>query len=131
MWRAGTCYDAAVPSLVEEPTTIRAAGNKPKRIEEYVGRVNSETTSVSIARMKSPAGWSEPGQTPEFDEYTLVLDGMLRVTHAAGHIDVHKGQAVIVQRGERVQYSSPAEGGAEYVAVCVPAFSPETVHRER
>jgi mannose-6-phosphate isomerase-like protein (cupin superfamily) len=109
---------------------VVAAGNKPKAIDEYVGRVNSGSDGVSIAHMRSPAGWVEPGQTPEFDEYTLVLRGMLRVAHAGGTIDVQAGQAVIARRGEWVQYSSPGAEGAEYVAVCMPAFSPATVHRD-
>jgi mannose-6-phosphate isomerase-like protein (cupin superfamily) len=119
-----------MPRLIATPTRIQAAGNKPKEIAEYVGRVNSGTASVSIARMKSPSGWLEPGQVPQFDEYTLVLAGTLRVEGRDGAIDVHAGQAVIAPAGEWVRYSSPAEGGAEYVAVCVPAFSPETVHRD-
>jgi len=119
-----------MPTLVKTPTLIEAAGNKPKVIEEFVGRVNSGTEAVSIARMKSPPGWLEPPQTPLFDEYTLVLNGMLRVTHGAGSIDVHAGEAVIARKGERVQYGSPGAQGAEYVAVCLPAFSPETVRRE-
>jgi len=112
------------------PTRVQAAGNKPKTIDEYVGRVNSKTDGVSVAHMRSPAGWVEPGQTPEFDEYTVVLQGMLRVKHAGGEFDVRAGQAVYAPRGEWVQYSSPEPGGAEYVAVCVPAFSPATVHRD-
>ncbi len=115
---------------IKNPTIIQAAGNKPKRIEEFVGRVNSQTEHVSIARMKSPAGWVEPGQTPEFDEYTVVLSGKLRVTTKTDVIDVKAGEAIIVPRGEWVQYSTPGKEGAEYIAVCVPAFSPETVHRE-
>lgn len=114
--------------LIESPTIIEAAGNKPKKIEEFVGRVNSGTSAVSIARMTSPPGWIEPGQTPEFDEYTLVLEGTLRVTTRSGTMDVAAGQAVVVQTGEWVQYSTPA--GAQYVAVCVPAFSPDSVHRD-
>jgi mannose-6-phosphate isomerase-like protein (cupin superfamily) len=117
-------------TLVPTPTKIEAAGNKPKIIEEYIGRVNTKTLSTSIARMRSPAGWVEPGQTPEFDEFTLVLKGMLRVKTASQTLDVRAGQAVIAHRGEWVQYSSPDEGGAEYVAVCLPAFSPDTVHRD-
>lgn len=109
---------------------MQAAGNKPKIIEEYIGRVNSATGTLSIARMKSPAGWVEPGQTPEFDEYTVVLRGTLRVTSRSGSIDVHEGQAVITHRGEWVQYSTPGNGGAEYVAICLPAFSMDTVHRD-
>jgi quercetin dioxygenase-like cupin family protein len=119
-----------MPTLIPSPTVIQAAGNKPKRIEEFVGRVNSKTVAVSVARMRSPGGWVEPGQAPEFDEYTLVLSGLLRVTTRAGVLDVRAGQAVIAHRGEWVQYSTPAEEGAEYVAVCLPAFSPETVHRD-
>ena len=119
-----------MPALVPAPTRIEAAGNKPKIIEEFIGRVNSGTTAVSIARMRSPQGWLEPPQTPLFDEYTLVLNGMLRVTHSSGDIDVRAGQAVIAYRGEWVQYSSPGPEGAEYIAVCLPAFSPDTVRRE-
>jgi mannose-6-phosphate isomerase-like protein (cupin superfamily) len=119
-----------MPTLLPKPTVIEAAGNKPKRIEEYVGRVNSKTAAVSVARMKSPSGWVEPGQTPEFDEYTLVLKGSLRVTSKQGSVDVAAGQAVITHRGEWVQYSTPGPEGAEYVAICLPAFSPDTVHRD-
>jgi mannose-6-phosphate isomerase-like protein (cupin superfamily) len=119
-----------MPELIDAPTRVLAAGNKPKSIDEYVGRVNSQTAEVSIAHMRSPAGWIEPGQTPEFDEYTLVLHGMLRVTHRTGALDVRAGQAVIVRAGEWVRYSSPEADGAEYVAVCLPAFSPDTVHRD-
>jgi len=119
-----------MPDLIEKPTIIAAAGNLPKRIAEYVGRVNSATEAVSIARMESPQGWTEPGQTPEFDEYTVVLRGMLRVETRSGAIDVKAGQAIFVHRGEWVRYSSPEPGGAEYIAVCIPAFSPELVHRE-
>ena|SRR5438105_12933172 len=119
-----------MPSHIAQPKIIRAAGNKPKLIEEYVGRVNSKTEGVSVARMTSPAGWVEPGQTPEFDEYTVVLNGKLRVTTRVGVIDVHAGQAVMARRGEWVQYSTPDADGAEYIAVCVPAFSPALVHRD-
>ena len=119
-----------MPTHIKAPGIIEAAGTKPKIIEEYIGRVNSRTDDVSIARMRSPEGWIEPGQQPEFDEYTLVLKGTLRVTTRDGHIDVHAGQAVIAHRGEWVQYSTPGVGGAEYVAVCLPAFAPDTVHRE-
>jgi mannose-6-phosphate isomerase-like protein (cupin superfamily) len=115
---------------IQKPTVIRAAGNKPKLIEEFVGLVNSGTPQVSIARMQSPSGWVEPGQTPEFDEYTLVLHGMLRVETRSGMHDVHAGEAVIVSRGEWIRYSSPGPEGAEYIAVCLPAFSPHTVHRD-
>ena len=119
-----------MPEHVKSPTRVAAAGNKPKTIDEYVGRVNSRTDAASVAHMRSPAGWTEPGQTPEFDEYTVVLRGMLRVRHAGGTIDVRAGEAVIARRGEWVQYSSPETDGAEYIAVCVPAFSPATVHRD-
>ena len=117
-----------MPTLIEKPTRIEAAGTKPKTIEEFVGRVNSKTSGVSVAHMRSPAGWLEPGQTPEFDEYTLVLQGIVRVTHKAGVLDVRPGQAVIAHRGEWVQYSTPE--GADYISVCLPAYSPETVHRD-
>jgi len=116
---------------IDKPAVVQAAGNKPKRIEEFVGRVNSGTAATSLARMTSPAGWVEPGQTPRFDEYTLVLRGTLRVETRSGTLDVRAGQAVIAPRGEWVRYSTPEEGGAEYVAVCVPAFSPDIVHRDR
>lgn len=119
-----------MPRLITGPTIIQAAGNKPKRIEEYAGRVNSGHDAVSIARMVSPAGWIEPGQRPEFEEITLVLRGLLRVEHAEGSLDVRAGQAVVTAPGEWVRYSSPEAEGAEYVAVCRPAFSPETVHRD-
>jgi mannose-6-phosphate isomerase-like protein (cupin superfamily) len=119
-----------MPRLIPAPTRVTAAGNKPKLIDEYVGRVNSDTSALSIAHMRSPGGWIEPGQTPEFDEYTVVLSGMLRVTSRSGTVDVRAGQAVVAPRGEWVQYSTPDEGGAEYVAVCLPGFSPETVHRD-
>lgn len=114
--------------LIEAPSVIEAAGNKPKRIEEYIGRVNSGTSAVSVARMQSPAGWVEPGQTPEFDEYTIVLRGTLNVETKSGVLAVSAGQAVAMARGEWVRYSTP--GGAEYIAVCVPAFSPSDVHRD-
>ncbi len=117
-----------MPVHINAPAVITAAGNPPKTIEEFVGRVNSKTRDLSIARMRSPAGWSEPGQTPEFDEYTLVLNGILRVTTRQGTQDVRAGEAVIVRRGEWIQYSTP--DGAEYIAVCVPAFSPDIVHRD-
>ena len=119
-----------MPTFIEKPSIVQAAGNKPKIIEEYVGRVNSRTADVSVARMKSPGGWVEPGQTPEFDEYTVVLRGMLRVTTRDGMRDVRAGQAVITHRGEWVQYSTPGEEGAEYVAICLPAFSMDSVHRD-
>jgi mannose-6-phosphate isomerase-like protein (cupin superfamily) len=117
-----------MPTLIAAPTRIEAAGNKPKIIQEFVGRVNSKTEPLSVAHMTSPAGWVEPGQTPEFDEYTIVLKGMLRVTHQSGEIDVRAGQAVIARAGEWIKYSTPE--GAEYIAVCLPAFSPGTVHRD-
>jgi mannose-6-phosphate isomerase-like protein (cupin superfamily) len=118
------------PTLIPRPTRIEAGGNKPKLIAEYVGRVNSQNNYVSIAHMRSSHGWIEPGQTPEFEEYTVVLKGTLHVKHRDGELDVHAGQAVITHGGEWVQYSTPGADGAEYIAVCVPAFSPETVHRE-
>jgi len=117
-----------LPTLIAQPTRIEAAGNKPKIIEEFIGRVNSKTSALSVARMQSPPGWQEPGQAPEFDEYTVVLKGLLRVTHKAGTLDVPAGQAVIAHAGEWVQYSTP--DGAEYIAICLPAFSPGTVHRD-
>ncbi len=116
--------------LIQGPTKIEAAGNKPKLIEEFIGRVNSDTAAVSIARMKSPGGWVEPGQTPEFDEYTVVLRGTLHVETKAGTLEVHAGQAVITPGGEWVRYSSPSDEGAEYIAVCLPGVSPATVHRD-
>lgn len=119
-----------MPELIEAPAVVEAAGNKPKIIEEYVGRVNTGSGDVSVARMRSPGGWVEPGQRPEFDEYTVVLRGLLRVKTESETLDVRAGQAVVTRRGEWVQYSTPEEGGAEYVAVCLPAFSPETVHRD-
>jgi ethanolamine utilization protein EutQ len=119
-----------MPTLIPQATRITAAGNKPKLIDEYIGQVNSKTAGVSVAHMRSPQGWVEPGQTPEFDEFTVVLKGTLRVRHKQGEIDVLAGQAVITHRGEWIQYSTPVEGGAEYIAVCLPAFSMETVHRD-
>lgn len=119
-----------MPTPITFPTRIEAAGNKPKLIDEFVGRVNSKDSQVSIAQMRSPEGWEEPGQTPDFDEYTIVLKGTLRVTYDGGSLDVSAGQAVIARKGEWVRYSTPAAGGAEYIAVCVPAFSMETVHRD-
>jgi ethanolamine utilization protein EutQ (cupin superfamily) len=118
-----------LPILIENPTRITAAGNLPKLIDEYVGRVNSQENGISIAHMRSPAGWTEPGQTPEFQEYTLVLRGRLQVRHKGGTLEVRAGQAVIAQPGEWVQYSTPEEA-TEYIAICVPAFSPQTVHRD-
>jgi len=119
-----------MPTLIPQATRIQAAGNKPKLIDEYVGRVNTKTSAASVAHMRSPQGWLEPGQTPEFDEFTIVLKGTLRVTHKGGELDVAAGQAVIAHAGEWVRYSTPNEGGAEYIAVCLPAFSMETVHRD-
>ena len=119
-----------MPTLIASPSVVEAAGNKPKIIREFVGRVNSATTGVSIAHMQSPAGWIEPGQRPEFDEYTLVLRGLLRVASETGAIDVHSGQAVLARAGEWVQYSTPEADGADYVSVCLPAFSPQLVHRD-
>jgi len=119
-----------MPTLIAQPTRIQAAGNKPKLIDEYVGRVNSKTSAASVAHMRSPQGWLEPGQTPEFDEFTIVLKGLLRVEHKGGSLDVNAGQAVVAHAGEWVRYSTPQEGGAEYIAVCLPAFSMETVHRD-
>jgi len=118
-----------MPTLVAQPTRIRAAGTKPKLIDEYIGRVNTGTSAASVAHMRSPQGWEEPGQTPEFDEFTLVLKGVLHVTHKGGDLDVAAGQAVIAYRGEWVQYLTPA-GETEYIAICLPAFSVETVHRD-
>ena len=119
-----------MPTLVPEPTRVEAAGTPPKLIEEYVGRVNTGTDTASVAHMHSPAGWAEPGQRPEFDEVTLVLKGLIRVEHEGGVLDVRAGQAVITHAGEWIRYSSPEPEGAEYVAVCLPAFSPDTVHRD-
>ena len=119
-----------MPTIIKRPTIIKAAGNKPKVIEEFIGRVNSKTDSVSIARMKSPSGWIEPGQTPEFDEYTVVLRGTLRVASKSGMLDIDAGEAFVAHKGEWIQYSTPGPEGAEYIAVCLPAFSMETVHRD-
>jgi mannose-6-phosphate isomerase-like protein (cupin superfamily) len=119
-----------MPTLISTPTRITAAGNKPKLIEEFIGRLNSRESRLSIAHMRSPCGWTEPGQTPEFDEFTVVLKGALRVTHKNGSLDVLAGQAVIAHAGEWVQYSTPHPDGAEYIAVCLPAFSRENVHRD-
>jgi mannose-6-phosphate isomerase-like protein (cupin superfamily) len=119
-----------MPQLIENPSRVEAAGTKPKLIDEYVGRLNTEESRLSVARMRSPEGWVEPGQRPDFDEWTLVLDGTLRVEHETGVIEVRADQAILVSGGEWVQYSTPYPGGAEYVAVCVPAFSPDTVHRD-
>jgi len=119
-----------MPTLISGPTRIQAAGTKPKLIDEYVGRVNTEQSELSIAHMRSPEGWVEPGQKPEFDEYTLVLAGSLRVEFDDGSHNVGAGQAVLVRRGEWVRYSTPEAGGAEYIAICLPAFSIDTVHRD-
>jgi mannose-6-phosphate isomerase-like protein (cupin superfamily) len=119
-----------MPRLIPAPTVIAAAGTKPKRIEEFAGRVNSGHAQVSVARMTSPSGWEEPGQRPEFEEITVVLRGMVRVEHEGGAIDVHAGQAVVTAPGEWIRYSTPGPDGAEYIAVCLPAFSAETVRRD-
>ena len=119
-----------MPKLITAPTRVAAAGTKPKLIDEYIGRVNSGDARLSIAHMRSPGGWVEPGQAPEFDEYTVVLRGKLRVAHKGGAVEVNAGQAIIAHAGEWVQYSTPGEEGAEYIAVCLPAFSPQTVHRD-
>ncbi len=119
-----------MPQLIPSPSVVQAAGTKPKVIEEYVGHVNTREARLSVARMRSPEGWREPGQRPEFDEWTLVLDGALRVEHEEGELTVAAGQAVLVEAGEWVRYSSPAPGGAHYVAICLPAFTPAGVHRD-
>ena len=119
-----------MPTLISQPTRIQAGGNKPKLIDEYIGRVNSKTTAASVAHMRSPGGWVEPGQTPEFDEFTVVLKGVLKVDHQGGAIEVRAGQAVIAHAGEWVRYSTPEKDGAEYIAVCLPAFSMDSVHRD-
>jgi mannose-6-phosphate isomerase-like protein (cupin superfamily) len=119
-----------MPRLIAGPTVIAAAGNKPKRIEEFAGHVNSGHAGVSVARMVSPEGWLEPGQRPEFEEITIVLRGMIRVEHEGGSTDVSAGQAIVTTPGEWVRYSTPESGGAEYIAVCLPAFSPASVHRD-
>ena len=119
-----------MPTFIASPTIIEAAGNKPKIIREFIGRVNSSDNKISIAKMTSPGGWEEPGQTPEFDEYTLVIKGMLRVETKGRTFDINAGQAIITYAGEWIKYSTPNPEGAEYVAVCLPAFSPETVHRD-
>jgi mannose-6-phosphate isomerase-like protein (cupin superfamily) len=119
-----------MPRLISSPTRITAAGNKPKLIDEYIGRVNSGDSALSVAHMRSPSGWVEPGQRPEFDEYTLVLKGALRVESESGVLDVAAGQAVVTPAGEWIRYSTPGDEGAEYIAICLPAFSPDTVHRD-
>ncbi len=126
---SGRTYNPSMPRHITGPTRIAAAGDPPKQIEEFVGRVNSSTDAVSIARMVSPPDWEEPAQTPEFDEYTVVLRGLLRVEHDGGVVEVRAGEAVVTHGGERVRYSTPREG-AEYIAVCLPAFSPDTVNRD-
>ena len=118
-----------MPTHIKTSSLIRAAGNQPKIIEEFFGRVNTGTAAISVARMRSPSGWEKPGQTPEFDEYTLVLRGMLRVESRQGQVDVRAKEAVLAPGGKWVRYSSPGPDGAEYIAICLPAFSPETVHR--
>ncbi len=120
-----------MPRLIAAPTVVPSAGIKPKRIEEYVGRVNTGETRVSVARMRSPAGWAEPGQRPDFEEITVVLAGTLRVEHDEGVLEVRAGQAVVTAPREWVRYSTPDADGAEYVAICLPAFSPDTVHRDK
>ena len=119
-----------MPTIIKNPTKIQAVGNKPKIIEEFIGRVNSSTEQISVAKMKSPQGWLEPGQTPEFDEYTIVLKGLLRVETKEKTFDIKAGEAIITHKGEWIRYSSPEPGGAEYIAICYPAFSPDTVHRD-
>lgn len=119
-----------MPRLVEAPTRVLAAGNKPKTIDEYFGRVNTGEPTISVAHMRSPGGWQEPGQRPDFDEYTLVLSGTLRVESESGVLEVSAGNAVVTRRGEWVRYSTPSDAGAEYIAICLPAFAPETVHRD-
>ncbi len=120
-----------MPTLIPQPTRIAAAGNKPKLIDEYIGRVNSGTSGLSVAHMRSPGGWQEPGQTPDFDEFTIVLKGSLRVVSRDGDVEVMAGQAVVAHAGEWVRYSTPSPEGAEYIAICVPAFSPDSVHRDK
>jgi mannose-6-phosphate isomerase-like protein (cupin superfamily) len=119
-----------MPRLIPTPTRITAAGNKPKLIDEHVGRVNTKSSHVSVAHMRSPGGWVEPGQRPEFEEVTVVLRGLLRVEHEGGRLDVRAGQSVITAPGEWIRYSTPDPDGAEYIAICLPAFSPDTVHRD-
>jgi len=128
--KSGIRRHEEMAELIQTPTRIEAAGNKPKLIEEFIGLVNSGTRDLSIARMRSPKGWQEPGQIPEFDEYTVVLAGTLRVETKERTIEVTAGQAVIAPKGEWIRYSSPFEGGADYIAVCMPAFSTKTVHRD-
>jgi mannose-6-phosphate isomerase-like protein (cupin superfamily) len=137
MWAVATMPEprrgrivAAMPVLIASPTRIEAAGNKPKLIDEYVGRVNNGEQRTSIAHMRSPGGWREPGQRPEFDEYTIVLRGAVRVEYEGGELEVKAGQAVLTKAGEWIRYSTPGDDGAEYIAVCLPAFAPGTVHRD-
>ena len=120
-----------MPKKINSPTTIKSAGNKPKTIHEYIGSVNTRTTNLSIAHMKSPSGWSEPGQRPDFDEYTIVLDGMLKVDTEGDTLFINTGEAIIVFAGEWVRYSTPENNGARYIAVCIQAFMPETVNRDK
>jgi len=120
-----------MPTIIKNSTKIEAAGNKPKIIEEFVGRVNSSNENISIARMKSPEGWKEPGQTPEFDEYTIVLKGVLYIETKEMTVKLSAGEAIVTNKGEWIRYSTPEPGGAEYIAVCLPAFSPDTVHRDQ
>jgi len=119
-----------MPQLIEKPSRIESTGNKPKQIDEYIGRVNSQTDAISVAQMRSPSGWMEPGQRPEFDEFTLVLKGTLSVEYEGGKLEVNAGQAIIARKGEWVKYSTPSAEGAEYIAICLPAFSPDTVNRD-
>jgi mannose-6-phosphate isomerase-like protein (cupin superfamily) len=128
--RSAADYVDAMPTLIAKPTRITSAGNKPKLIDEYIGRVNTGDEGMSVAHMRSPGGWIEPGQRPEFREFTVVLRGLLRVEHESGSLDVEAGQAVITEAGEWVRYSTPGDEGAEYIAICLPAFSPSTVHRD-
>jgi ethanolamine utilization protein EutQ len=118
------------PTLLPKPARVAAAGTKPKLIDEYIGRVNSDTQAVSVAHMRSPQGWTEPGQTPDFDEYTLVLKGHLHIEYQGGTLDVREGQAVMAHKGQWIRYSTPSDGGAEYVAVCLPAFTLDAAHRD-
>ncbi len=119
-----------MPRLIESPVVVEAAGNKPKIIQEFVGRPSTGSDRVSVAKMTSPSGWQEPGQSPDFEEITVVLRGTLRVESESGTVDVHAGQAIVTSPGEWIRYSTPFAEGAEYIAVCLPAFSPETVHRD-
>jgi mannose-6-phosphate isomerase-like protein (cupin superfamily) len=119
-----------MPVLIPTPTRVQAAGTKPKLIDEVIGKVNTTTSHISVAHMRSPGGWEEPGQRPEFDEITYVLKGVVRVEHENGAMDVHAGQAVVTEKGEWIRYSTPLDEGAEYIAICLPAFTPETVHRD-